>query len=52
MVEMKITIDLPAEVIEQAKTSHGYYPTYHFEAIWKAIVDGETEESEDKESEE
>lgn len=48
MVEMKKTIELPDEVVEQAKTSPGYYPTYHFERIWKAIADGEIEESEDK----
>ena len=37
---MKIIIDIPEDVIESTKSSPNYYPTYHFEKIWKAIVNG------------
>lgn len=35
---MQIVIDIPDDIIESAKSSPNYYPTYHFEKIWKAIV--------------
>lgn len=37
---MQIIIDIPENIIEGAKSSPNYYPTYHFEKIWKAIVNG------------
>lgn len=37
---MKIVIDIPKDVIEDAKSSPNYYPTYLFEMIWIAIVNG------------
>jgi hypothetical protein len=37
---MKIVINIPKDVIESAKSSPNYYPTYHFEKIWKAIANG------------
>ena len=37
---MQIIIDIPEDVIEGAKSSPNYYPTYHFEKIWRAIVNG------------
>lgn len=37
---MQIVIDIPEDVIEGAKSSPNYYPTYHFEKIWKAIANG------------
>ena len=37
---MKIVIDIPEDVFENAKSSPNYYPTYHFEKIWRAIVNG------------
>ena len=37
---MQIVIDIPEDVIEGAKSSPNYYPTYHFEKIWRAIVNG------------
>ena len=37
---MKIVIDIPENVIENAKSSPNYYPTYNFEKIWKAIANG------------
>ena len=37
---MQIVIDIPEDVIECAKSSPNYYPTYHFKEIWKAIVNG------------
>ncbi len=37
---MKVLIDIPENIIEGAKSSPNYYPTYHFEKIWKAIVNG------------
>lgn len=37
---MKLIIDIPEDVIESAKSSPNYYPTYHFEKIWKAIANG------------
>ena len=37
---MHIVIDIPEDIIESAKSSPNYYPTYHFEKIWKAIVNG------------
>ena len=37
---MKLIIDIPKDVIEGAKSSPNYYPTYHFEKIWEAIVNG------------
>lgn len=37
---MNIVIDIPEDVIKDAKSSPNYYPAYHFEKIWKAIVNG------------
>ena len=37
---MKLIIDIPENVIEGAKSSPNYYPTYHFEKIWRAIANG------------
>ena len=37
---MKLMIDIPENVIECAKSSPNYYPTYHFEKIWRAIANG------------
>lgn len=37
---MQIVIDIPEDVIESAKSSPNYYPTYHFEKIWRAIAKG------------
>lgn len=37
---MKLVIDIPEDVIESAKSNPNYYPTYHFEKIWRAIVNG------------
>ena len=37
---MKLIIDVPENVIEGAKSSPNYYPTYHFEKIWRAIANG------------
>lgn len=37
---MQILIEIPEDVIECAKSSPNYYPTYHFEKIWRAIVNG------------
>lgn len=37
---MQIVIDIPKDVIESAKSSPNYYPTYLFEMIWIAIVNG------------
>lgn len=37
---MKLIIDIPKDIIESAKSSPNYYPTYHFEKIWKAIANG------------
>ena len=37
---MKLIIDIPKDVIESAKSNPNYYPTYHFEKIWRAIAKG------------
>lgn len=37
---MQIVIDIPEEIIKDAKDNPNYYPTYHFEKIWRAIVNG------------
>lgn len=37
---MKIVIDLPENVIEDAKSSPNYYPIYYFVKIWHAIANG------------
>ena len=37
---MQIVIDIPKEIIESAKSNPNYYPTYHFEKMWRAIVNG------------
>lgn len=37
---MQIVIDIPKDIVESAKSSPNYYPTYHFEKIWKAIAKG------------
>lgn len=39
-MDREIVIKLPEEVIESAKSSPNYYPTFHFETIWRAIVNG------------
>ena len=37
---MKMIIDIPKDIIESAKSNPNYYPTYHFEKIWRAIANG------------
>ena len=37
---MQIVIDIPKDIVESAKSSPNYYPTYHFEKIWRAIANG------------
>ena len=37
---MKLIIDIPKDIIEGAKSNPNYYPTYHFEKIWRAIAKG------------
>ena len=37
---MQIVIDIDENVIESAKSSPNYYPTYNFEKIWRAIANG------------
>ena len=37
---MQIVIDIPEDIIESAKSNPNYYPTYHFEKMWRAIVNG------------
>ena len=37
---MKLIIDIPKDIIESAKSNPNYYPTYHFEKMWRAIVNG------------
>ena len=37
---MQIVIDIPKDIIEGAKSNPNYYPTYHFEKIWRAIAKG------------
>jgi hypothetical protein len=37
---MHIVIDIPEDVIKGAKSSPNYYQAYHFEKIWRAIVNG------------
>ena len=37
---MKLIIDIPENIIEGAKSSPNYYPTYQFEKIWGAIAAG------------
>lgn len=37
---MKLIIDIPKDIIESAKSNPNYYPTYHFEKIWRAIANG------------
>lgn len=37
---MKLIIDIPKEIIKDAKDSPNYYPTHLFEMIWKAVVNG------------
>lgn len=37
---MHVVIEIPENVIESAKSNPNYYPTYHFEKIWRAIASG------------
>lgn len=37
---MQIMIDLPEEIIADAKTSPNFFPTYHFGTLWKAVRNG------------
>ena len=37
---MQIVIDIPEKIIKDAKDSPNYYPTYYFDKIWRAIVNG------------
>ena len=37
---MKLLIEIPENIVENAKSSPNYYPTYHFEKIWRAIAKG------------
>lgn len=40
MADIELVIKIPENIVEGAKSSPNYYPTYHFEKIWKAIVNG------------
>ena len=40
MADIELVIKIPEDIIEGAKSSPNYYPTYHFEKIWRAIVNG------------
>jgi hypothetical protein len=40
MADIELVIKLPEDVIENAKSSPNYYPTYLFEMIWIAIRNG------------
>lgn len=37
---MKLIIEIPENIIEGAKSSPNYYPIYHFEKMWRAIING------------
>ena len=37
---MNLIIDIPNRILDGAKTSPKFYPTYDFETIWKAIQNG------------
>jgi hypothetical protein len=37
---MKIVIDIPEEIIADAKTSPNFFPTYHFGTLWEAVKNG------------
>ena len=37
---MKIVIDLPEEIIADAKTSPNFFPTYHFGKLLEAVRNG------------
>ena len=37
---MQIVIDIPEEIIKDAKESPNYYPSYLFGTIWKSIGNG------------
>ena len=37
---MKLIINIPEEIIKDAKESPNYYPSYLFETIWKSIGNG------------
>ena len=37
---MKIVIDIPEEIIADAKTSPNFFPTYHFGTLWEAVRNG------------
>ena len=37
---MQIVIDIPEEIIKDAKESPNYYPSYLFGTIWKSIANG------------
>ena len=39
-VAMQIVIDIPEEIIKDAKESPNYYPSYLFGTIWKSIGNG------------
>ena len=39
---MQIVIDIPEEIIKDAKESPNYYPSYLFGTIWKSIGNGTT----------
>lgn len=40
MADIELVIKLPKDIIEGAKSSPNYYPTYLFEKIWRAIANG------------
>ena len=40
MADIELVIKIPEDIIEGAKSSPNYYPTYHFEKIWRAIING------------
>ena len=37
---MQIVIDIPEEIIKDAKESPNYYPSYLYGTIWKSISNG------------
>ena len=37
---MQIVIDIPEEIIADAKTSPNFFPTYHFGILWGAVKNG------------
>ena len=40
MADIELVIKIDEDIIEGAKSSPNYYPTYHFKEIWRAIAKG------------